>query len=43
MVQPGQSFLFGKINVQNLGRSDDGKQRKKKGLTLYVNNASVCM
>ena len=30
MVQPCQSFLFGKINVQNLGRSDDGKQRKKK-------------
>ena len=30
-------------NVQNLGRSDDGKQRKKKGLTLLVNNTSVCM
>ena len=30
-------------NVQNLGRSDDGKQRKQKGLTLYVNNTSVCM
>ena len=48
MVQPWQSFLFGKINVQNLGRSDDGKQRKKKRPNairkqykcLYVDNTT---